>query len=87
VIPGDFTPPFAELIDYRKFTVTISKDQIPDLINTLRKIPEREVRSMLAELKKVRHYFVYRAKPQSEDAFDRIPRTLARKPPGSKERD
>jgi hypothetical protein len=86
IIPGDFTPPFADLIDYRKFTVTISEDQIPELESTLRKIPEREVHSMLAELKKVRHHFVYHAEPQSDDAFDMILRTLAGKLPGSKER-
>ena len=68
-IPGTFVPPFPGQIDFSRFSVTITMEELPRLEQILRGIPTERVQAMLAEVARVRHHFVWHETPVLEDAF------------------
>jgi len=68
-IPGTFVPPFPGQIDFSRFSVTITMEELPRLEQILRAIPAERVQAMLAEVARVRHHFVWHETPVLEDAF------------------
>lgn len=77
IIPGDFVPPFRERLDYSRFTLTVSAEEIPTLEARVRAIPQEQVQRMQGALREVRSHFVYHAAPRQGDAGSMILEDLA----------
>ncbi|KAL5569670.1 hypothetical protein UlMin_026245 [Ulmus minor] len=52
--------PYENVLNYESFAVRIHEDDIPNLINILRKFNETEIEFMLANVKKIWQRFLYR---------------------------
>lgn len=76
-IPGSYVPPFPGKIDFEKFSVTVTMDELPRLEQILRSIPTERVKEMLAEVGRVRRHFIWQAQTLPGDAFDTVVQGLA----------
>ncbi len=79
IIPGDFHPPFSDILDYNEITLTIRIDELPGLVQRLRTMPEAKIVKMQKRLAEVRQHFRYNNDAEPADAFNMILRTLAPK--------
>ena len=77
LIPGSFVPPFLGQIDFERFSVTVTMDELPRLEQILRAIPAERVQEMLAEVGRVRRHFIWHTQTRPGDAFDTVVRGLA----------
>jgi hypothetical protein len=77
VIIADYIElPFEDLIDYRKFTVKISEENVVFVKQILLTIPPEEIRKKQEYMKTIYHHFLFNLQVQPGDVFDYILRRL-----------
>lgn len=78
LIPGDFVPPFADRLDWSRFSLSVPDPKIASLDALVRGLPRARVEAMLAEVDRVREHFVYHPKPVPGDAGSGVLSALRR---------
>lgn len=81
LIPGTFVPPYGDQLDARRFSVTVSMEELPHLERILREIPAARIAAMQVELARVRRHFLWHQRPEPGDAFAMLCDGLARRGP------
>jgi hypothetical protein len=63
IIADNFVLPFADVLDWNKFSITVAEKSIPDLKDILMGVPDKTYHAMQRRLKYVRRHFVWSQSP------------------------
>lgn len=63
IIADNFVLPFADVLDWNKFSITVAEKRIPDLKDILMGVPDKTYHAMQRRLKYVRRHFVWSQSP------------------------